>query len=82
MWVILNQPQETRRKPAVCTGLWALLMLLPVTWYVGMRERVRLTVMMGQKPSPKKLQDRGLQTFFLQEIKEEQGAHFSWVGRF
>ena len=35
-----------------------------------------LTVVMGQDPPVQKLEEKGLQTFFLQEMKEEQEGHF------
>lgn len=39
---------------------------------VGMRGNpVGLTVVLGQKHAPQKLRDKGLQTFFLQQMKED-----------
>lgn len=71
VWAILNQPQGTRQKLAVRAELWTLLMFLQAVWYVGMRGNpVGLTVVMGQKHTPQKLRDKGLQTFFLQQVKE------------
>ena len=52
-------------------------MWLPAVWYAGLsRNSVVLTVVMGQDPPVQKLEEKGLQTFFLQEMKEEQEGHF------
>lgn len=52
-------------------------MWLPAAWYVGLsRNSVVLTVVMGQDPPVQKPEEKGLKTFFLQEMKEEQEGHF------
>ena len=63
-------------------GLQAWLVWLSA-WYAGLsRKTVALTVVMGQDPPVQKLEEKGLQTFFLQGLKEEQEGHFCWLGRF